>query len=127
MATQEEIVLLLDDLANARSKRTEFELEKQRMIDEVMTDEIKQKLADIDAELQPQFDNVDSAIQVLENSAKALGVDFGKTVKATFLQSVYYKGRQSWDNKALDGYAKAHPEILEFKKQGDPYVAIKSI
>lgn len=127
MATQEEIVLLLDDLANARSKRTEFELEKQRMIDEVMTDEIKQKLADIDAELQPQFDNVDSAIQVLENSAKALGVDFGKTVKATFLQAVYYKGRQSWDNKALDGYAKAHPEILEFKKQGDPYVAIKSI
>jgi len=119
------IVKLLDDLATARAKRTEFEQAKQALIDEVLTPEIKQKLADIDEETKPQFKNVDAAIAVLENSIKALGVDHGATVDGTFLKAVFNKGRTSWDNKALDGYSKAHPEILEYRKQGDPYVSIR--
>jgi len=121
------IVKLLDDLATAKAKRTEYEQAKQALIDEVLTDEIKQKLADIDEETKPQFANVDASIAVLENSVKALGVGHGATVKGTFLQAVFNKGRVSWDNKALDGYSKAHPELLEYKKQGDPYVSIRGV
>jgi len=48
-------------------------------------------------------------------------------VKGRELEAVYVKGRISWDNKALDGYAAAHPEIGAFRKQGDPSVSIRGV
>ena len=50
----------------------------------------------------------------------------GETVKGDHLQAVWSKGRASWDDKALMGYTKAHPELLEFRKQGEPSVSIRS-
>lgn len=48
-------------------------------------------------------------------------------MKGEFLQAVYSKGRTTWDAKRLDGYALAHPEILELRKTGEPSVTIRRV
>jgi hypothetical protein len=37
------------------------------------------------------------------------------------------KGRVSWDTKALDGYAVAHPEIEKLRIEGAPTVRIAKV
>lgn len=49
------------------------------------------------------------------------------TVKSERLSAVWSKGRTSWDDRALQGYAKAHPELLEFRKQGAASVSIRKV
>ncbi|MCG3145996.1 MAG: hypothetical protein HONDAALG_03775 [Gammaproteobacteria bacterium] len=51
----------------------------------------------------------------------------GATVKGAALSAVYAKGRVSWDNKALEGYAVAHPELLAFRSEGAPSVSIRGV
>jgi len=48
-----------------------------------------------------------------------------KTVKGEKLQAIYSRGRTSWDNSALNGYATTHPEIIQFRKEGKPSVSIR--
>jgi hypothetical protein len=50
----------------------------------------------------------------------------GESVKGEFLHAVYVKGRTTWETKLLDGFAAAHPEILQFRKVGEPSVTIRS-
>jgi len=38
------------------------------------------------------------------------------------LKVTYRKGAIRWDTKWLDGYSLDHPEILKYKKQGEPSV-----
>ncbi len=49
----------------------------------------------------------------------------GESVKGTNLQAIFIKGRQTWDNAELDKYAEKHPEILKFRKIGNPSVSIR--
>lgn len=62
---------------------------------------------------------------MLESEIKAAVIALGETVKADGIMAVYNKGRESWDGKALSGYAAAHPEILVFRSVGDPSVSIR--
>ena len=48
-------------------------------------------------------------------------------LKGSLLHAIYAAGRASWDTKALEGYAVAHPEILQFKKVGEPSVSIREM
>jgi len=49
------------------------------------------------------------------------------SVKSERMIAVWSKGRTSWDDRALQGYATAHPELLSFRKQGAPSVTIKAV
>ncbi len=58
-------------------------------------------------------------INKLEEEIKAGVLESGKKYKHDLAEVSYRKGyvRASWDTKKLDGYATAHPEIKEFKKE----------
>lgn len=77
------------------------------------------------AEIQPLIDALDEKKKELAAAVMEYGqpVEHGN-VKAE-LRSGYTK--ESWDGKALTGYAAAHPEIMQFNKatQVKPTVAIK--
>lgn len=55
----------------------------------------------------------------------------GETVEHGNVKATYRQGytRTTWDNKALDGFAAAHPEILPFRKETmtGPSVSIKLV
>ena len=103
--------------------------EKQTLIDQVLTPEIKEKLAEIDAEFDPKVEELSQQKSMLEAEIKQEVLDAGRTVKGRFHQFVWSEPRHpGWNNVALDGYAAAHPEILKFRKEpGNPSVSVRKI
>jgi hypothetical protein len=99
--------------------------EKQALIDTVLTPEIKEKLAEIDAEFDPKVDELAQQKSMLEADIKAEVLQAGRTVKGTYHSFVWSKPRVSWDDKGLSGYALHHPEILQFRKVGNPSVSVR--
>lgn len=117
----------LDELADLRSALDTIALEKQAVVDSILTPELKAKLAEIDAEFAGKAEVANGKSATLEAEIKELVKTGAETVKGTFLMAVWNKGRVSWDTKSLDGYAVAHPEILNLRKEGDPTVTIRKI
>lgn len=101
--------------------------EKQALIDEVLTPEIKEKLAEIDAEFNQKIDDISQQKSMLESEIKMEVLQAGRTVKGTYHSFVWSKPRVSWDTKALDGYAAAHPEVAQFRTEGAPSVSVRKI
>jgi hypothetical protein len=117
----------IDQLANYQAQRDVLELEKQALIDQLIPPEIKARIEEIEAEFSGQREAVDANIAELEDEIKAEVLRNGASVKGTFLRVVYHTGRITWNTKSLDAYARARPEILEFRKQGEPFVSIQKV
>ena len=101
--------------------------EKQALIDQVLTPEIKEKLAEIDAEFDPKAEQISQQKSMLEAEIKQEILNAGRTIKGTFHSFVWSKPRVSWDTKALDGYATAHPEIAQFRSEGAATVSVRKV
>jgi predicted transcriptional regulator len=123
---ENEIKLKLDQLAEFQSQRDVAMLEKQRLLDEIYTAEIKARMAEIEAEFAIKTEGITTNIAALESEIKRAVVEHGASVKGSVLHAVFAKGRISWDTKSLDGYAAAHPELLSFRKEGEPSVSIRT-
>jgi hypothetical protein len=121
------IKIKLDLLAEIQASTDLINLKKQELIDQILTPEIKAKIADIEAEFAPKFESANKASSALMEEVKKLVLENSGSVKGTFLHAIYGKGRISWDAKSLDGYAIAHPEILYMRKEGEPSVSIRRI
>jgi hypothetical protein len=117
----------LDQLANFQAQRDVLELEKQSLIDQIIPPEIKARIEEIEAEFSGKREIVDANITALAAEIREDVLRQGASAKSTFLRVVYHTGRISWDTKSLDAYARSRPEILEFRKQGEPYVSIQKI
>lgn len=84
------------------------------------------------AELGEQFEEISSpykeAYGAIEEEVRQEVFTLAKPFKSDIADVSYRKGyvRASWDTKALTGYAAAHPEIEQFKKETEvePTVAI---
>jgi hypothetical protein len=123
-----EIKEQLDRLAEFKAQAEVVRLEKQKIIDAILTDEIKAQLASVDEEFSDQEEAVGQNIADLEAEIKDAVAMAGVSVKGQYLQAVYSKPRVSWDTKGLDGYAVAHPEVAAFKKStGVPSVSIRVV
>jgi len=125
--SNEHIIELLSRLDNSKAAREVFVKRKEDMMNSVITDEIKQQLKDIDAELKPDFEQIDNVINDLTQEIKESVVAHGESVKGEHMRASFIKGRVTWDSKKLEGYAQAHPEILAFRKEGKPYASIKNV
>lgn len=121
-----EIVAQLQGLDDLKAWLDTCRLHYQQLRDDILTAEMKSALQEIDAEEQSETAPIKTAIAEQENSIKALVVQHGQTVKGKHLRAVFVQGRVSWDTKALDGYAVAHPEIETFRKVGNPSVRIEN-
>jgi phage host-nuclease inhibitor protein Gam len=100
----------LDRLAEYNAHKMIVQNDKQRLIDAVLTDEIKAKIAEIEDEFADQITIVEASINNLQTEIKADIVSYGSSVKGQVYHAIFMKGRVSWDTKGLDGFAVAHPE-----------------
>ena len=125
MTEQEKVWLLLEALAEKRALQEVIRLDKEKARDSVLTAEIRQALADIDTEFADGEEAAMESIVGLEASIKTATLGIGETVKGATLYAVFSKPRVSWDTKGLGGYAIAHPEIEQFRKQGKPSISIR--
>lgn len=122
-----EIKQKLDRLADHQAQRDAIALQKAELVDAVLTAEIKAQLAEIDAEFAGKTEAANANIAALEAEVKQAIIEHGASVKGTFLHAIWNKGRVSWDTRSLDGYAVAHPEMLSFRKEGEPSVTLRRI
>lgn len=119
----------LDRLAELQAAPDAIRLQKQALIDTILTDEIKAKLAEIDAEFAEPLRAAEVLAAELSEEIKAEVLAVGATVKGSHLMAVWSKGRAGgWDDGKLRGFAMAHPEILQAKKpDGEPTVSFRKV
>jgi len=119
------ITQLLDEMANIQAQIDALRLQKQAEIDKIMTPEIKMELSALDVEYDQMAEVAENKLSAIKAQVKELVIESGKSIKGEFVQAIYSKPRTTWNSKALEGYAMAHPEILEARKIGKPSVRFK--
>lgn len=86
-----------------------------------------EQIADLEAQRDYALKGIALDIALIEAEVKDAVLVLGQTVKSSVLMAVWSKPRVSWDIKALDGYAVAHPEVGAFRKEGKPSVSIRTV
>ena len=124
--TEAEIQEMLSELSVLYGERDMLELDREALIDQVMTPEIKAKIAEINAEFADKQVAADERVAKLTNAIKAAVAEFGDTVSSQHLMAVYAKGRVSWDTAKLDGLAMVIPQLASARKEGQPSVTIRA-
>jgi hypothetical protein len=117
----------LDKLADLQAQAEVIRLQFAELRKTIITPEIQAQLDELDAEMQSVLEPVNQAASELTEAIKQNVVTVGASVKGTFLHAVYSKPRVTWDNKGLDGFMVAHPEIKAFRKEGEPSVSIRGV
>lgn len=97
---------------------------KKEAINKILTDKIKAQLTEIDIEFDEISDAIKETVDTLASDIKELVLASGEGYKGDGYSASFVKGRVSWDTKALNGYAAAHPEIEQFRKIGNPSARI---
>jgi hypothetical protein len=92
------------------------------------TEVLKKVQAERDA-LEAEYDPL---LEAAERNASALEAEIkndvllgGESVLTDVYQALYMKGRVTWDTDGIDRYAAAHPEVLKYRKQGQPSVSLR--
>ena len=122
-----EIAEKLDQLANCQAEREVLTFQKQELIDQILPPEIKARLDEIEIEFADRFAVVDERIQALQEEVRAEVIRHGGTVKGTFLRAIWHQGRVTWDTQGMDRYALTNPDVLRFRRQGEPFVSITRV
>lgn len=118
----------LDRYAEFVEKSDELQKQMQELIDRVpVPQEVIEQWNSIKAEFQPMIDAANAAKDALLEEIKAEVLTAGSTAKGSKYMAVWNKGRESWDGKKLNGFAMAHPEILQAKNVGEPTVSIRRV
>ena len=128
MATNasDKIAAKLNKLTDLRSQiektSAEYELAKLNAVKPV-----RGKLDAIEGKYSGSLERETAKAQLLEAEIRSDVLAFQESVKADKLHAIYVKGRVTWDGKGLDGYSVANPQVLTFRKQGEPSVTIRSV
>lgn len=121
------IIEKLNALAELKSALDVLAMERDEIEQKIIPPDVRAALKELDEEYAPKLSEAREKISSIEAEIKALVVAHGETVKGDYIQAVYVKGRTSWDTRALDGYAKAHPELSELRRVGDPTVSLRTL
>ena len=117
----------LDKLAELKAQQDALRLEKQALIDNVLTPEIRQAIAEIEAEYAERETTCSERITEATEKVKEAVVTYGKTVRAQRLMAVWCKGRDSWDSDKLFHLAKRYAEVWDAHTEGKPSVSIRTV
>ncbi len=118
---------MLNAYADLQDQKAFLGLKKQELIDQVLTEEVKQQLDDIDFEFAEKLETVDLSIADVADKIKFQVISEGASVKGERFRASFVKGRVTWNTKALEGYVIANPEINVFRKVGNPSVRLAAV
>ena len=123
---RERVTEKLERLTNLRGAadvaRLNYETKKAEILKGVQGE-----LDALEAEYQPVLGAAQENIAALENEIRTDVLLYGESVSAGMYRACYTQGRVSWDNEGMSKYAAVHPEVLQFRKQGQPIVSIRVV
>jgi hypothetical protein len=116
----------LERLSNLRNAAefTRLDYETKRT---AILKQIQSELDALNAEYQPVLEAAAENITTLENEIKTDVLLHGDSVSGGMYRATYARGRVSWDNEGMASYAASHPDILQFRRQGQPIVSLRVI
>jgi len=122
----EPIIAKLDQLSEikAATEVTRLDYEAKRV--EIMK-AVQAQLDDLAAEFEPLLNSAEERATALEAEIRQDVLAHGASVKGRRLYAVFSRGRVSWDTDRLDVYASTHPEVIEFRTQGQPSVSVRVV
>ncbi len=88
---------------------------------------VQAELDALEAEYEPLLEAANENVSTLEGEIKNDVLLGGETVTTDVYQAVYVHGRIGWDNDGINNYARTHPEILKYRKEGHPIVQIRTV
>ena len=113
------------ELKRQKDELETIEAEMEELIAGVLSPEQIDKINDIKIEYGHHIERQKNVVSQVQSEVKNSVLKYGSSVKHSGLHAVWSKGRVKWDSNRLDGYAVAHPEILEFRGEGKPSVSIR--
>jgi hypothetical protein len=122
--TKEHVASKLERLSSLRGAADLARLDYESKRAEIL----KQVQAELDAlelEYKPILEATEENIAALENEIKTDVLLHGESVSGGSYRATFTHGRTSWDNEGMTKYAESHPDVLQFRKQGQPIVVLK--
>ena len=114
----------LEHLSNLRNAaeftRLDYETKRTQILKQIQAE-----LDALDFEYHPVLERAEENIAALENEIKTDVLLHGESVSGGMYRATYTQGRVSWDNDGMTKYAEANPEVLQFRKQGQPIVTLR--
>ena len=122
----EHVAAKLERLSNLRGAadvaRLNYEAKRMEILRQVQAE-----LDALELEYRPILEAADENITALENEIKIDVLMYGESVSGGSYRASYTQGRISWDNEGMTKYAAVHPDVLQFRKQGQPIVSLRVI
>ncbi|MEW6403057.1 MAG: hypothetical protein AB1649_14760 [Chloroflexota bacterium] len=121
---KEHVTDKLNHLANLRAAvdLTRMDYETKR---KVILQKVQAELDALEEEYTPLIERAEGNASLLEAEIKNDVLLRGESVRNEQYQAIYSKGRISWDSNGIGEYARSHPEILKFRKEGQPTVSLR--
>jgi hypothetical protein len=123
---REHVSAKLERLSNLRGAAEIARLDYESKRAEILR-QVQAELDALDFEYKPILDATEENIAALENEIKTDVLLYGETISGGSYRASYTQGRISWDNEGMTKYAAAHPEVLQFRKQGQPIVSLRVV
>ncbi len=121
---REQVVSKLTRLADLHAAvdvaRMDYEAKRAEVLKRVQSE-----LDAIEVEFRPVLDAAEENAAALEAEIKNDVLLRGESLRGGVYQAIYMKGRVSWDGKGVEEYARSHPELLKFRREGQPSVALR--
>jgi hypothetical protein len=116
----------LERLSNLRNAaeftRLDYETKRTQILKQVQAE-----LNALDSEYKPVLERAEENIASLENEIKTDVLLHGESVSGGMYRATYTQGRISWDNEGITKYAESNPDVLQFRKQGQPIVSLRVV
>jgi hypothetical protein len=124
--TREHVASKLERLTDLRGAADVARLDYEAKRAEILK-KIQGELDALDLEYKPVLEAAEENIAALENEIKTDVLLYGETVSGGSYRASYTQGRVSWDNEGMKKYAASHPDVLQFRKQGNPIVSLRVV
>lgn len=123
---REHVAEKLERLTNLRGAaevaRLNYESKRAEILKQIQTE-----LDALDSEYKPVLEAAEENISILENEIKTDVLLYGESISGGSYRASYTQGRVSWDSAGMTKYAASHPDVLQFRKQGQPIVSLRVV
>jgi hypothetical protein len=124
--TREHVASKLERLTNLRGAADVARLDYDAKRAEILK-KIQGELDALESEYKPVLEAAEENVAALENEIKTDVLLYGESVSGGSYRASYTQGRVSWDNEGMTKYAALHPDVLQFRKQGNPIVSLRVV
>lgn len=116
---------MLDELFGLRTSLATLSQERDAAILRQLPPELQETVASIMQEFVDMQEQREQAERELAGAIRMAGKALGIPILGTHLQTTYDAGRRSWDSDGLEHLAERVPEVLTYRRQGEPVVQIR--